>query len=73
MNAMKIFSGDGDTTVAEWDETDVAQTEVAHGVFDAAKADGFAAVSPTPEGARPLGEFDPSAKEIFLLKPIAGG
>lgn len=73
-HTMSIFSGKGDTAVAEWDPAVATETEHARGVFDAAIHDGFAAVKPTSEGAVAVGDkFDPSAEEIVLLRPIAGG
>lgn len=72
-HALKVFSGKGDTTVCEWDVEIAEEVEIAKGAFDQARADGFAAVVPTPEGARPVDTFEPNATETFLLKPIAGG
>jgi len=70
---IKVFSATGDTTVAEWDVADESSVEVAKGVFDAARADGYAAVTLAAEGAARLDTFSPEANEIYLLKPIAGG
>lgn len=68
-----VFSPQGDSAVAEWEETDVEQVAKARGAFNAARAEGFAAVTMGEGGAKALGEFDPAAEEIVLLRPIAGG
>jgi hypothetical protein len=68
-----VFSGQGDTTVAEWEVGDEESTERARGVFEQAKRDGFAAVTPTEGGSLPVDSFEPGNEETFLLRPIAGG
>lgn len=70
---LKVFSGAGDTLVAEFEVEDKEEVAVAKAAFDQAKADGFATVEATPEGAKPLDRFKPEAKETWLIKPIAGG
>jgi len=72
-NRLIIFSPAGDSTVAEWEQTDEAAVEIARGVFEQAKKEGFAAVTPTPAGARAVDRFSPELTETFLLRPIAGG
>lgn len=72
-NRLIIFSPAGDTILAEWEETDDAAVEIARGVFDQAKKEGFAAVTPAEGGARPVDRFSPELKETYLLRPIAGG
>ncbi len=70
---IKIFSARGDTIVAEWEVGDEKQVEVAHGLFDQAISEGWAAVTPTAEGAKAVEKFDLGLEETFLLRPIAGG
>lgn len=70
---IKVFSAAGDTALAEWEVGDVESEQLARGVFDAAIADGFGAVTPTPTGASRLDKFSPEVAEVILLRPIAGG
>lgn len=72
-NRLIIFSPAGDTPVAEWEPTDAAAIEIARGVFEQAKSEGFAAITPAESGACVVDSFSPHLKEIFLLRPIAGG
>jgi hypothetical protein len=72
-HCLKIFGPAGGTTVAEWEESDEAAVEIARGVFDQAKSEGFAAVTPAPGGAVAVDRFSPQLDETFLLRPIAGG
>ena len=66
-----VFSGQGDTAVAEWEVGDEESTEIARGVFEQAKRDGFAAVTPAEGGARRVDSFEPGNETTFLLRPIA--
>lgn len=70
---MTIFSAAGDSTIAEWEETDEAAVEIARGIFDQAKKEGFAAITPSDGGARAVERFSPELGEIHFLRPIAGG
>lgn len=72
-HVLKVFSGAGDSVVSEWEDTDEAAVEIARGVFDQAKAEGFAAVTPTPAGAVAVDRFSPKLEETYLLRPVAGG
>jgi predicted ATP-grasp superfamily ATP-dependent carboligase len=70
---MSIFSAAGDSTIAEWEEADDAAVEIARGIFEQAKKEGFAAVTPADGGARVVERFSPELSEIHFLHPIAGG
>lgn len=70
---LAIFSGAGDSTVVEWEVEDAKQVALAQGVFDKAVEEGWAAVTPTSEGATAMETFDPRVEEVFLLRPIGGG
>jgi hypothetical protein len=75
-NRMMVFSPAGDSAVAEWDVKDKDEVALAKGVFDAAIADGWAAVTPAKDGsgAVAVGDtFNPALEETYLLRPIAGG
>lgn len=68
-----IFSAAGDSTLAEWEKTDEAAMEIARGIFDQAKKEGFAALTVTESGTQSVERFSPELGEIHLLRPIAGG
>jgi hypothetical protein len=72
-NRMTIFSAAGDSTIAEWEETDEAAVEIARGIFDQAKKEGFGAITPAEGGAVAVERFSPELDEIHFLRPIAGG
>jgi hypothetical protein len=70
---MTIFSAAGDSTIAEWEDTDEAAVEIARGIFDQAKKEGFAAITPSDGGAIAVEGFSPELSEIHFLRPIGGG
>jgi hypothetical protein len=70
---LKLFTPAGDSTLLEWEKTDADSVERAYGAFEQARREGWAAVVPTPEGARAVESFSPDLEEIYLLRPIAGG
>jgi hypothetical protein len=72
-HSIKIFSPAGDSTICEWEQSDEAAVEIARGVFEQAKKEGFSAVTPTESGAVAVERFSPELAETFLLRPIAGG
>lgn len=71
---MSLMNEHGDTKV-HWDPMDPASVDTARTVFDTYLAQRFLAFSMDPSGTKgePLAAFDPTARSILFVPPMAGG
>lgn len=74
MSELQVMGKSGHTTV-KWDPDNDAEVKTARATFDALIDKGFSAfaVKGKDDKGEKLRRFDPTASEIILIPPIAGG
>lgn len=72
MGMLRVMSKNGDDETP-WSLGDVASMEAAKEIFEAKRAAGCAAFARNGDASAPIKEFDPTAEEILIVRPLVGG